>query len=468
MEPSSTPSSQQPPTGKVQIAGPFVGLRPSSLNCSISTSSKSKRPVAETSIDGEDGSEEELDFNDRLTRIEKKVADLVDGLSELVQVVKAWQLSNTDRPPNAASSDQRASATQPTSDRWPTPGEASASNPASRITTVWGKHLDDAVKNAGLVERLNLKPPSINTRPSSYETLIVIGVQVGGRTWDEKRAKDKEAVQSVLNAIGIEKGAVVSTYRFNPAKEASHDPKRSLHPPIRVQMASKEAVHEALRRAHRLRGTQFGQVFLRRDLSKEDKELDVLARKTRDEKNKELASNNVTNFKFVVPNSGKVGRIVLVDHTKHSKKSDIQTATNGDSATASQLQTTTAVAASTATTSDTVSTASTASAAASAVTAVTGVVVVAPSAADSASAALSSCRAQTRSRSHSVRSLVGISTADAQTCLAKKKSNVGRPTNADRIATLEKTIEFLLGKQPAESLSEDMEVSSAATTQEQQ
>ena len=334
MENQSTPSPLPLPPDNGQKAGQFAVLRPPVLNGGISKSSKSKRQVSDTSLEDESDAVDQHDFKDRLARIEQTVSDLAASVKELAQALQVYQQSSAHRPAAEARTSKPDTATNSITSEWPLPSEVSSIKPVHKVTTVWGRQLDEAVKSAGLVERLNLRPTPATARPTSYETLIMIGVPENGRTLEERKSWDKEAARKVLNAIGVDKSVVLSTYRFNPPKVASQNPTRSLHQPIRVQLTTKAAVSEALRRAHRLQGTQFGDVFLRRDLSKEDKELDVIARKTRDERNKELEAANINHLKFVVPSSGKVGQIVLIDATKPLKSDAVPDTTTTNSATA--------------------------------------------------------------------------------------------------------------------------------------
>ena len=160
-----------------------------------------------------------------------------------------------------------------------------------------------------------------------------------GKTWTEKKADDKRAVQDVLSAIGVEASSVLNTYRFNAAANDGEDSQRSRPPPVRVFMANQPAVVTALRRAHLLADTDFKHVFLRRDLSKEDIEVEKLARQAKDEQNKVFTANKITNVKCIVSNTGKVGQVWIVS-TEKRKPDATGAVTTSATATAAAATTT--------------------------------------------------------------------------------------------------------------------------------
>ena len=281
-----------------------------------SASSQGKRKQRDGEVEVVQASDDPIDVvQSRLARVESKIEALSSQLTQFMQHLTSHErrTCSSERPHEPSPGSTHANAR----DFPPVGSAADQKKQCPRLTTVWGRQLNDAVKSAGVMDKLIYKPAPPKASPSRSDTLIVLGIaESKSTTWQQRKADDMRAIHDVLQAIGTNIDNILGIHRLSPSKDISSEALRSRPMPIRVFMSSDTAVAEALRRAPSLKATVFCSVFLRRDLSKEDRELDRSARLARDEQNKLFAENNVENVKCIVPNRGKVGRLLLVNNEK--------------------------------------------------------------------------------------------------------------------------------------------------------
>ena len=274
---------------------------PSVQQMLLSGSTRKYAVVEETDNDSYDVSEQVLE---RMKAAESEIKAMKKVLDEILSFLSA----NPAQP--VADKPGKGCPNEP----FPTLASSRQQKPvAPTITTVWSRSISEAVKSSGIIDKLIYKPPQPKVYPTRHDTILLIGVDESKRdAWSHKKEDDKKAAQEVLASLGVSKDSVIGTYRFLPAKEATSESKRRPQP-LRVFLASQAAADEALRRSHMLKNSTFDRVFIRRDLAKEDKEVDKSARQARDMQNKLFEENNITNLKCVVSNRGKVGRLHIIE-----------------------------------------------------------------------------------------------------------------------------------------------------------
>ena len=267
----------------------------------LSGSKRKYAVVEETDNDSYDVSEQVLE---RMKAAESEIRAMKKVLDEILSFLRANPAQPVaDKPGKGCPNES-----------FPTLASSRQQKPlAPTITTVWSRSISEAVKSSGIIDKLIYKPPQPKVYPTRHDTILLIGVDESKRdAWSHKKEDDKKAAQEVLASLGVSKDSVIGTYRFLPAKEATSESKRRPQP-LRVFLASQAAADEALRRSHMIKNSTFDRVFIRRDLAKEDKEVDKSARQARDMQNKLFEENNITNLKCVVSNRGKVGRLHIIE-----------------------------------------------------------------------------------------------------------------------------------------------------------
>ena len=180
-----------------------------------------------------------------------------------------------------------------------------------QVVMKWNKNLSDVVKSSGISTKLVCQPLPPKPTVSRFDTFLAYGVPESGATnWPDKKAADKKAIVAILAELGIDSSKVISTYRFSSKKGTESISKSPTG--IRVFMSSEAAAQQALRLSHKLSTTRYSNVFIRRDLSKEDREIERQTVIKKKEQNR-IFEQTGEKFRVYAPNTGRaVGQLFLI------------------------------------------------------------------------------------------------------------------------------------------------------------